>query len=97
MALKVEDVAVLSGADQEILIADYPSLDKSELHRISVDGAGTATITADFGRGYQATGGTLTDDYDTFLLPGVKGIKVAAAGGDITFSLLSYNNSDIVE
>jgi hypothetical protein len=29
--------------------------------------------------------------------PGVEGIKVAAAGGDITFSLLSYNNSDIVE
>jgi hypothetical protein len=51
MALKVENIAVTSGADHEILVADYPSLDKSELHRISVDGAGTATITADFGRG----------------------------------------------
>lgn len=96
MAITISNQAVTSGADYDILVADHSSLPDSELHRISVSGAGTGTITVDFGEGFQSTSGILSSDYDTFLLPGAVGIKVAASGGNISFSSLHYNNADVV-
>ena len=97
MTIQILNVTVSSGATytypddntQGGAVANM-GLSDNEYHMISISGAGTGTITADQGSGYQAIG-TLTADYNTYLIPLAQGIKVAAAGGDIVLSMKSYS------
>jgi len=65
-------------------------LSKYDNHAISVSGSGTGTITADFGSGYQSVD-TLSSDFNTYLLSGAVGIKIAVSVDDIVLSIKSYS------
>jgi len=97
MSLTITNEAITSGSTftipDDVNNPLYIGLGKYEKHRVSISGAGTATITADMGSGYQAID-TMSANYNTYLIPGAIGIKVVASGGDIVLSMKSYSDGD---
>ena len=94
MSATLDDQDVTSGNSftwpDDANLSERIGLSQYSHHMIQVSGAGGGVITADQGSGYQAVE-TLTAESATYRLPNSKGIKIDASGGDINFSIYSYN------
>jgi len=65
-------------------------LAKFDNHRVEVTGAGTGTVSVDFGGGFK-TVDTLSADFNTYLLSGANFIKIVASVDDLTLTIKSYS------